>query len=126
MPRLRAIARDVLVDPLALTELFLLGNISFLAVDVAIAHAVNGFAHLAEWVPVAFSLVGAVMLFSAAILAGSVRPPLWPRASDARRTVGPSPRLAWSLGVMVGAGAIAAPSIAPQITAQTGEKSATV
>jgi hypothetical protein len=78
MSRLLNTARDVLVDPSAMTELFLLANIAFLAVDVAIAHSVNGFALRAEWVPVAFSLLGAATLLLAMILAGSVRPPLPP------------------------------------------------
>ena len=98
MPRLLATARDVLWDPLALAELFLVGNISFLAVDVAIAHAVNGFAHPAEWVPVAFSLLAAVTLLAAALLAGSVRPPLPPWAKHPRRAVGLRRRIAWALG----------------------------
>jgi hypothetical protein len=98
--------REVLLDPLTLTELFLVGNISFLAVDVAIAHAVNGFAHTAEWAPLVFSLAGAVMLLVAVILQGSVRPPLSSGIIHSGGTVGLRHWIAWMLGASVGAGAI--------------------
>jgi hypothetical protein len=106
MLRLFATARDMLLDPLALAELFLLGNISFLAVDVSIAHAVNSFVRPVEWVPVAFSLLAAVALFAAALLAGSFRPPLSPWLTDPRRAAGLCRSVAWTLGVIVGAGAL--------------------
>ena len=99
--------RELLLDPLALTELFLLGNISFLAVDVAIAHAVNGFARPAEWVPVAFSLAAAALLLAAAILGGGIRPPLSPWEADSPAVPLGAPRcLAWTLGMIVGAGSV--------------------
>ena len=87
---------------LALAELFLLANISFLAVDVAIAHSADAFEQRAEWVPVAFSLLAAVTLLAAAILAGSVRPPLPPWANHPDRAIGRRQWIAWGLGVIVG------------------------
>ena len=88
MSRLLITARDVLADPLALAELFLLANISFLAVDVAIAHSTDAFEQRAEWVPVAFSLLAAATLLVAMVLAGSVRPPLPPWANHCDRVIG--------------------------------------
>ena len=60
-------------DPLAWVELFALSNIAFLAADVGLAHAVNAFAHPAEYVPVAFSLVAPAVLVAAMAL-GGLRP----------------------------------------------------
>lgn len=62
-------------DPLAWVELFIVSNLAFLAVDIAIAHAINSFAHRAEWVPVVFSLVGTPLLLVAMVL-GGLRPTL--------------------------------------------------
>ena len=73
-------------------------NISFLAVDVAIAHSADAFAQRAEWVPVVFSLLAAAALLAAAILAGSVRPPLPPWANHPDRAIGTRQRIAWGLG----------------------------
>jgi hypothetical protein len=99
-------AREVLADPLALAELFLVANISFLAVDVAIAHSVNAFVYPAEWAPVIFSLAGAATLLAAVVLAGSVCPPLGPGTKDPRRSTGRRQWLAWLLGLGVGALAV--------------------
>jgi hypothetical protein len=106
MPGRIAAARDVLGDPLAIAELFLVANISFLTVDVAIAHSANDFARPAEWAPVAFSLLAAVALLAAAALAGSICPPLPPRAKHPRRAVGTRRWIAWVLGLVVGALAV--------------------
>jgi hypothetical protein len=106
MSRLLTTARELIADPLALAELFLVANISFLAVDVAIAHSVNAFANPAEWAPVAYSLVAAATLLLAAVLAGSIRPPLPPRAEDPRRAAGARRWIAWILGLVVGALAV--------------------
>jgi hypothetical protein len=106
MPRLLAVARNLLADPLPLAELFLVGNLSFLAVDVAIAHSVNAFAKPAEWAPVVFSLLSAVTLPLAAVLAGSLRPPLPPRTKDPGCAAGPRQWIAWLLGLAVGASAV--------------------
>lgn len=51
-----------------LAELFALANLAFLTVDILVAHAVTGFAHAAEWIPIAFSPLAA-----AALLPGVIR-----------------------------------------------------
>jgi hypothetical protein len=81
-------------DPLAWVELFALSNVAFLAADIALAHAVNAFAHPAEYVPVAFSLVAPAVLVAAMAL-GGLRPALAGGDSSARR-------LARGLGLAVG------------------------
>jgi hypothetical protein len=106
MSRLLTTTRELIADPLALAELFLVANLSFLALDVAIAHSVNAFARPAEWAPVAFSLSAAATLLAAAALACSVRPPLPPRAEDSRRAAGTRRWIAWVLGLVVGALAV--------------------
>lgn len=88
-------------DPLAWVELFALSNIAFLAVDILVAHAVNEFAHPAEWVPVQFSVVGSIVL-GLAMLGGGLRP-----ASTAGLEVPRRRRMARSAGMLVGWGAIA-------------------
>ena len=86
-------------DPLAWVELFALSNIAFLAADVGLAHAVNAFAHPAEYVPVAFSLVAPAVLVAAMAL-GGLRPAPAGEGSGRRR-------LARGLGMAVGWGSIA-------------------
>lgn len=54
--------------PRTLLEAFALGNLAFLGVDIAIAHAANEFAHPAEWVPVVFSALAPVALAVAWLL----------------------------------------------------------
>jgi hypothetical protein len=49
-----------------LVELFAAGNLAFLSVDLLLAHAVNRFAHPAEWVPVYFG--GLVLLLIPGLL----------------------------------------------------------
>lgn len=51
-------------------ELFCLGNLGFLAVDVLIAHAANDFAHPLEWLPVWFAAVGTGILVVAKLVGG--------------------------------------------------------
>lgn len=85
-------------DPLAWVEIFALNNIAFLALDIGLAHAVNSFAHSAEWIPVGFSVVAPGILLVAAWL-GGLRPPL---ADD--RT--PNRQLARWLGLAVGWGSV--------------------
>jgi hypothetical protein len=60
-------------DPLSWVEMFALANVAFLAVDIALAHAVNAFANPAEFVPLAFSLVAPLVLL-VSILRGGLRP----------------------------------------------------
>ncbi len=66
---------------LAAVELFALGNLAFLALDVYIAHSTNSFALSAEWIPVLFSLAAPVVLLLAIGLQRGVCPKL-PEASS--------------------------------------------
>ena len=91
-------------DPLTYAELFALNNIAFLAVDIAIAHAINDFAHQAEWVPVAFSLTASAVLALAMFL-GGFRPKL--PGSEAEGPLGGRQTLARRLGMAVGWGSVA-------------------
>jgi hypothetical protein len=43
-------------------EAFVVSNIAFLAVDIALAHAANEFARSDEWIPVVFSIVATLLL----------------------------------------------------------------
>lgn len=45
-----------------LLELFVLSNLAFLVVDILVAHAVNDFAHWAEWVPFYYGAGGTIAL----------------------------------------------------------------
>jgi hypothetical protein len=85
--------------PLFWAELFAVGNVAFLGVDIAMAHAVNAFAEPPEWAPIAFSIAGTLALLAAIVLAGPLPPP-----ADAP---GARERLARMLGLAVGWGAIA-------------------
>jgi hypothetical protein len=75
-------------------------------VDVAIAHSVNAFVRPAEWAPVVFSLLAAVVLPLAAVLADSLRPPLSPWSKGPGRAAGRRQAFAWLLGLLVGAFAV--------------------
>ncbi len=44
-----------------LLDVFIIVNLAFLALDVFIAHAINGYAYTVEWLPVYFSLVASVL-----------------------------------------------------------------
>ncbi len=91
-------------DPLAYAEIFAVNNIAFLAVDIAIAHAINAFAHRAEWVPVIFSVMGTIVLLLAMWL-GGLRPTLPGAETEGR--IGGRQKLARRLGTAVGWGAVA-------------------
>ncbi|MDG3006347.1 hypothetical protein [Paludisphaera mucosa] len=80
-------------------ELFAIGNIGFLAVDVAVAHAVNAFEHPAEFIPVVFSMACPPLLLLAMLLGGA-EPSLRrrPKEGVSRRRAG----LSWGIGVLVG------------------------
>ncbi len=91
-------------DPLAYAELFALNNVAFLAVDIAIAHAINAFAHRAEWVPVAFSVAASAVLVLSMVL-GGLRPTL--PGAEAEGRLGTRQRLARWLGLAVGWGSVA-------------------
>jgi len=71
-----------------LVEIFVFGNLTFLAFDVYIAHRVNNFAHLAEWIPVFFSATFPFLLV----------PGLWKRRHN-----DPLPR---TMGFVVGGASI--------------------
>ena len=60
-------------------ELFALSNLAFLGVDIFIAHSMNNFRHWAEWVPLAFSAAGSLVMLIAIIMGG-----LAPRQGVAR------------------------------------------
>ncbi len=51
-----------LADRSFLLEVFVFSNLAFLILDVSVAHAVNDFAHPAEWIPVGFAVVGSLAL----------------------------------------------------------------
>lgn len=92
-----------LARPLFWVELFAIGNVGFLAVDVAIAHQMNAFEHPAEFVPVAFSLASAPSLLLL-MLIGGPEP-----ATRLRRPEGYAPwrvALARWTGLLIGFGSL--------------------
>lgn len=96
MPRLALPPSSPWLRPLFWAELFAISNIAFLAVDIAMAHAVNAFAEPAEWVPIYFSIAGTLALFLALALGGPLPPP-----------AGGGRPVARVLGLAVGWGAVA-------------------
>lgn len=54
--------------PFWLVEAFIVANLSFLAVDIYVAHSVNFFARWEEWIPFYFSLASPVVLVVALAL----------------------------------------------------------
>jgi hypothetical protein len=62
------------LQPAALLDLFVIGNLAFLAVDIFVAHSINRFAHPAEWIPFVFSIAAPLLLLVAAALRGHARP----------------------------------------------------
>ena len=50
-----------------LIEIFVTANLAFLALDVYVAHLANDFEHPTEWIPVAFSILGSLVLLPGAI-----------------------------------------------------------
>jgi hypothetical protein len=94
--------RRWLTDPLVLVELFIVGNVGFLAADIYVAHSTNGFAHWAEWIPFGYSLAAAPLLLLAMLIGGNVKPPLaLPGLPLSLRQ-----RLSRGLGLMVGIAAV--------------------
>lgn len=81
-------------------ELFAIGNLAFLAVDVYIAHCTNSFAASAEWIPVLFSLAAPVLLIVAVGMTRTLQPSLRQECSTRRD------RVARWLGLISGLGAI--------------------
>ena len=45
-----------------LLELFIWANVSFLAIDIYVAHSVNEFKYWPEWLPFGFSIIAAIVL----------------------------------------------------------------
>jgi len=88
------------IEPWTAVELFAAGNLAFLAVDVWVAHAVNRFERVEEWIPVIFSIAAPFVLAVAHLLGGLVPRvggyPLRDREATARV------RLARALGLLVG------------------------
>jgi len=76
----------------AAVEIFAAANFAFLALDIFVAHSVNGFARWEEWIPFGFSLAAAPLLLGS-FLAGGFRPG--------------GPPAARGIGLAVGAAAIA-------------------
>ncbi|MFO0790786.1 MAG: hypothetical protein U0805_15120 [Pirellulales bacterium] len=90
-------------DPVVLTELFAIGNLSFLAVDIYVAHSMNQFEHWAEWIPLTFSCLAPVLLIGAIAVARSLRPAV-PRP-DMRMTA--AQKLSRDMGMAVGFASVA-------------------
>jgi hypothetical protein len=57
----------VIREPRTAVEIFIAGNLAFLAADVYIAHSVNAFERPEEWIPLGFSLVAPLLLLAAAV-----------------------------------------------------------
>ncbi len=54
-----------------LVEIFAVLNLAILGLDIYLAHSVNSFAHWAEWIPLGFSAIAAVLLVPGLFHAGS-------------------------------------------------------
>jgi hypothetical protein len=50
------------IRPAFALELFIASNLAFLAVDIFIAHTANRFERFDEWAPIAFSVIGTLLL----------------------------------------------------------------
>lgn len=85
--------------PAALLDLFVIGNLAFLALDIYVAHSINRFAHPAEWIPFVFSIGAPLLLIVAAALRGHARPSV---ASVSGRE-----RSARRLGLLIGWSSVA-------------------
>lgn len=62
------------VTPERCVEWFVISNIAFLGVDIALAHATNAFEQRAEWAPVVFSSIATLLLLP---MAFGARGALW-------------------------------------------------
>jgi hypothetical protein len=84
-------------------ECFIVGNIAFLAVDIALAHSVNAFGHRAEWIPIVFSLAAAPMLVLAMAIGGA-----WPAlpGQEEPGSRGRRQRLTRRIGLAIGWGSV--------------------
>jgi hypothetical protein len=86
--------------PLFWLELVLVFNLAMVGVDILFAHAINAFAHPGEWIPVAFSAAGTVIVLAARAIGGPLPVPA------SRQAGSPAAALARLLGLLVGWGAI--------------------
>ncbi len=59
---MKAPRRLASISPEQWVEIFIVSNLAFLGADIALAHAANAFANPAEWVPIGFSAVAALLL----------------------------------------------------------------
>lgn len=103
LPLLRSASRLVRAGaltarPLFWLDLLMVGNLAFLGVDIAVAHAINRFADPLEWAPLAFSAAGTLAMLLAVRLGGPL-PTIDGRGGKARA-------LARLIGLAVGVGAI--------------------
>ncbi|QEH37067.1 hypothetical protein OJF2_56520 [Aquisphaera giovannonii] len=97
------LADALLANPLLWVELFLLSNVAFIGVDIVLAHATNNFEHQTEWIPVAFSIGGTVVLLLGMVLGGIL--PAVPGVPDAV-PIAPQKQVARWLGLLVGLGSV--------------------
>ena len=81
------------VTPERCVEWFVVANIAFLGVDIALAHAANAFQQRAEWAPVGFSFIATLLLVPMAL---GRRNSLW---TAVERTIGAGAILVGVLGV---------------------------
>ena len=56
---------DALRKPRTIAEIFIIGNLAFLAIDVYVAHLTNAFERRPEWLPVIFSIAAPLLLMLA-------------------------------------------------------------
>ena len=59
---------DQLRKPRTIVEIFIIGNLAFLAVDVYVAHLTNAFERRPEWLPVVFSIAAPLLLIGTVVL----------------------------------------------------------
>ncbi|HJW95149.1 MAG TPA: hypothetical protein VJ901_16150 [Thermoanaerobaculia bacterium] len=53
---------DALRKPRTIVEIFIIGNLAFLAIDVYVAHLTNAFERRPEWLPVIFSIAAPILI----------------------------------------------------------------
>ena len=92
--RLTRLASDPVVD----VECFVVANLTLLAVDIFVAHSMNGFAHWAEWIPFVFSAASPLLLIGVMVVTRDLRPP-WARYGSALTA---AQRVSRSVGVAIG------------------------
>lgn len=88
------------IAPWTAAELFAAGNIAFLAIDVWVAHAVNRFAFVQEWIPVIFSTAAPIVLAVAHGMGGLAPRDTGDPLRDAHASM--RTRIARALGLLVG------------------------